>query len=416
MAESPRIRLKEAWPSLFHRSCSKISHRLRSPPECYPRDDQKEEEFLADLELLESLFVQGLQKPSDAGDPPPLPIGPERDDFIREVFGNHRELAIHIRALVERLHIRQREENPIIQTIGDLFLSAALDWGDAYTTYLINYPLAISRVKREMSVNPRFKAFVEACRRHPAAHKHPLENFLFRPPARLQRYHLHLESILKKTEDGNNDRDSLQNAIDIINDQCKTARRASNRQSSRSRSESTRTICRRSATSMPSTWICSTRNASLSIRPRAAQTDAFDFDWTELLAILFDNYFIVTKQREGLLKGPMTTFRTLHRRLQRQERASCWQTTHPVSRCLGHRSHGVVHLPLHRPEQLPHQPRARSPRLLALHHLTFGRQDRAHRTVCAVESCRDQWKAKLDEAIGLRMAMQDSNGCSTSKC
>ncbi len=96
--------------------------------------------------------MQGLQKPSDAGDPPPLPIGPERDDFIREVFGNHRELAIHIRALVERLHIRQREENPIIQTIGDLFLSAALDWGDAYTTYLINYPLAISRVKREMSV------------------------------------------------------------------------------------------------------------------------------------------------------------------------------------------------------------------------------------------------------------------------
>ncbi len=94
---------------------------------------QKEEEFLADLELLDTLFVDGLQRPSDAGDPPPLPIGPERDDFIREVFGNHRELAAHIRALVERLHIRQREENPIIQTIGDLFLSASLDWGDAYT-------------------------------------------------------------------------------------------------------------------------------------------------------------------------------------------------------------------------------------------------------------------------------------------
>lgn len=371
---------------------------------------QKEEEFLADLELLDTLFVQGLQRPSDAGDPPPLPIGPERDDFILEVFGNHRELVVHIRALVERLHIRQREENPIVQTIGDLFLSAALDWGDAYTTYLVNYPLAISRVKREMSVNPRFRAFVEACRRHPAAHKHPLENFLFRPPARLQRYHLHLESILKKTEEGNHDRDSLQNAIDIINDQCKTAQAGveSAELKVKIREYAYNLSAKRNKQAIDMDLLNPERQLIHQGRV-LRKPDAFDFDWTELLAILFDNYFIVTKQKR-IAEGPDddnsnvassssatgARFVLAKRPIPVEMLEVSGLTESSISRSIG-----LSNFHISRERE------ARDFWPFTISHL--GGKIEPITLYAPSKAARDQWKTKLDEAIGLRMAVQDSS-------
>ncbi|SPO21830.1 related to ROM2 - GDP/GTP exchange factor for Rho1p [Ustilago trichophora] len=370
---------------------------------------QKEEEFLADLELLDSLFVQGLQRPSEEGDPPPLPIGPERDDFIREVFGNHRELAAHIRVLVERLHIRQREENPIVQTIGDLFLSAALDWGEAYTTYLVNYPLAISRVKREISINPRFKAFVEACRRHPAAHKHPLENFLFRPPARLQRYHLHLESILKKTEEGNHDRDSLQNAIDIINDQCKTAQAGveSAELKVKIREYAYNLSSKRNKHAIDMDLLNPERQLIHQGRV-LRKPDAFDFDWTELLAILFDNYFIVTKQKR-IDQGPDddgpnvassssstgARFVLAKRPIPVEMLEVSGLTESSISRSIG-----LSNFHISRERE------ARDFWPFTISHL--GGKIEPITLYAPSKAARDQWKAKLDEAIGLRMAVQDS--------
>jgi RhoGEF domain len=93
--------------------------------------------------------------------PRPLPLGEERDVFIAEVFANYRQLIDQVGRFLERLHQRQREEFPVIQNIGDIFLDAALDWGDAFIRYIVNYPLARTRVRREMSINPRFAAFVE---------------------------------------------------------------------------------------------------------------------------------------------------------------------------------------------------------------------------------------------------------------
>uniref|UniRef100_V5EVQ7 Uncharacterized protein n=1 Tax=Kalmanozyma brasiliensis (strain GHG001) TaxID=1365824 RepID=V5EVQ7_KALBG len=371
---------------------------------------QKEEEFLADLELLDTLFVDGLQRPSATGDPPPLPIGLDRDDFIREVFCNHRELAMHIRALVERLHIRQREENPIIQTIGDLFLSAALDWGDAYTTYLVNYPLAISRVKREMTVNPRFKAFVEACRRHPAAHKHPLENFLFRPPARLQRYHLHLESILKKTEEGNHDRESLQNAIDIINDQCKTAQAGveSAELKVKIREYAYNLSAKRTKYAIDMDLLNPARQLIHQGRV-LRKPDAFDFDWTELLAILFDNYFIVTKQKR-IAEGPEddgsnvassstsagARFVLAKRPIPVEMIEVSGLTESSISRSIG-----LSNFHISRERE------ARDFWPFTISHL--GGKMEPITLYAPSKAARDQWKTKLDEAIGLRMAVQDNS-------
>ncbi len=91
----------------------------------------------------------------------PLPLGDYRDAFIAEVFGNFRDLIFQVNRFNERLKQRQRAEFPVISSIGDLFLDAAVDWGDAYIRYIINYPIASSRVRRELATNPRFASFVE---------------------------------------------------------------------------------------------------------------------------------------------------------------------------------------------------------------------------------------------------------------
>lgn len=369
---------------------------------------QKEEEFLSDLELLDSLFVRGLQKPSDTGDPPPLPIGPERDTFLREVFGNHLELTAQIRELVERLHIRQREESPIIQTIGDLFLSAALDWGQVYNAYLINYPLAISRVKREMSVNPRFKTFVEACRRHPAAHKHPLENFLFRPPARLQRYHLHLESILKKTEEGNNDRDNLEHAIEVINDQCKTAQEGveAAELKVKIREYAYNLSAKRNKSSVDMDLLNTDRQLVHQGRV-LRKPDAFDFDWTELLAILFDNYFIVTKQKR-ILDTPDDE-NTGNNNSTGGARFILAKRPIPVEML---EISGISDAPISRSIGLSnfHISREREARdfwPFTVSHL--GGKVEPMTLYAPSKEARNEWKVKLDDAVQLRMAIQNSN-------
>ena len=81
------------------------------------------------------------------------------------MFANYRQLIDQVGRFLENLHQRQRDEFPVIQTVGDIFLDAALDWGDAFVRYIVNYPLAIARVKRETAINSRFREFVEVRQR-----------------------------------------------------------------------------------------------------------------------------------------------------------------------------------------------------------------------------------------------------------
>lgn len=317
------------------------------------------------------------------------------------MFANHRELAAHIRILVEKLHVRQREENPIVQTIGDIFLSAALEWGEAYNTYLVNYPLAISRVKREILVNPRFKTFVEACRRHPAAHKHPLENFLFRPPARLQRYHLHLESILKKTEEGNSDRDSLMHAIEIINEQCKTAQAGVEEAELKVkiREYAYNLATKRNKVSVDMDLLNPARQLIHQGRV-LRKPDAFDFDWTELLAILFDNYFIVVKQKrreetdEANASAPKFVLAKRPIPVEMLELSGFSESS--ISRSIGLSN---FHISRER-ESRDFWP-------FTVSHV--GGKVEPLTLFVPSKDARNEWKTKLEEAIGLRTAVQDAN-------
>jgi len=268
---------------------------------------EREEQFLADLELLQNLYVNGLRAknviPAD-----------EYDDFVKVVFGNHRQLASHIRGLVEELHVRQAEHYPIVREIGDLFLNAALGWGEEYCSAITNYPFAANRVEKEEAKNPTFRTFLEECLRDPRAQRLSLTTFLYRPVVRLQRYHLHFKSIMdviKKSRDateqsGRNDAEMLREyetlttASNIIHTQVENAQRDL-------------------ATSQDKVAIANFAEAF------AANTKRSDFevdmdllnperqlkhqglvflDNVKMQAILFDNYFVLAKEPKAVGDQP----------------------------------------------------------------------------------------------------------------
>ncbi|KAF7345363.1 hypothetical protein MVEN_01554200 [Mycena venus] len=171
----------------------------------------KEEQYLQDLDIVESVFI----KPLRAANPPVIP-GNKLEDFIDEVFGNILDLRECNRRLLEVVYVRQREQAPVIQRIGDIFLDAATEFRLAYPIYVGHHPLAEKRMKEELDVNPQFRLFIERCSRHRTGARMDLKHFLNRPSEHLQKYPVLLEAIYHETAVGNPDADYLLEAIGAI--------------------------------------------------------------------------------------------------------------------------------------------------------------------------------------------------------
>lgn len=161
------------------------------------------------------------------------------EDFIDDVFHNILDLRECNRRLLEVLYVRQREQGPVIQEIGDIFLEAATEFRLAYPAYTGHYPSAEKRLKEETEANPAFKLFLEVrvsqlsshtmkpdfiqqCSRECAkfraddAPRFDLKLFLNRPSEHLQKYPGLLEAVLKETDKENSDVEYLTEAINAI--------------------------------------------------------------------------------------------------------------------------------------------------------------------------------------------------------
>lgn len=92
---------------------------------------------------------------------PPVIAAHKLEDFIDEVFGNILDLRECNRRLLEVVYVRQREQAPVIQRIGDIFLDAATEFRLAYPIYVGHHPLAEKRMKEELDANPQFRLFIE---------------------------------------------------------------------------------------------------------------------------------------------------------------------------------------------------------------------------------------------------------------
>ena len=116
----------------------------------------KEKQYLRDLDTIEALFIRPLRNAN-----PPVIRQSEIEEFVDEVFGNVLDLRECNRRLLEMIFVRQREQAPVIQCIGDIFLDAATEFRLAYPIYVGHLPVSEKRMKEEMEKNAEFKRFIE---------------------------------------------------------------------------------------------------------------------------------------------------------------------------------------------------------------------------------------------------------------
>ena len=171
----------------------------------------KEESYLADLDFIENTFIRPLRMAH-----PPVIASYELDDFIDAVFSNILDLRECNRRLLEVIYVRQREQYPVIQRIGDIFLEAATEFRIAYPTYLGTLPLAERRLKEELDTNSNFRMFIEKCLRQTSGLRLDLHHYLTRPSEHLQKYPVLLEAIFHETAEGNPDAEFLKEAMEAI--------------------------------------------------------------------------------------------------------------------------------------------------------------------------------------------------------
>ncbi|KIM21778.1 hypothetical protein M408DRAFT_80040, partial [Serendipita vermifera MAFF 305830] len=163
----------------------------------------EEQQYVQDLDLIETVFIRELRLSQ-----PPIIRLDQLEDFIKDVFGNFFELRQRNRELLNVILVRQREQVPIIQRIGDIFLGAAAEFRMVYPTYIGNLPFAEIRIKEEAETNVNFKRFLEQSSRQ-AGRALDMKYFICRPSERLREYPVLLEAIFKETAKGNPDADFL---------------------------------------------------------------------------------------------------------------------------------------------------------------------------------------------------------------
>jgi RHO1 GDP-GTP exchange protein 1/2 len=99
-------------------------------------------------------------KPLQTANPRIIPLE-YFDEFMEDVFGNILELRECNRRLVEIMHVRLREEGPIVKRIGDVFLNFAAEFRVVYPTYVGRQSMAEKRLKEEIESNAEFRLFLE---------------------------------------------------------------------------------------------------------------------------------------------------------------------------------------------------------------------------------------------------------------
>lgn len=138
------------------------------------------------------------------------------ESFIEKVFGNIQDIRLSNERLIELFIVRQREQRPTIESIGDIFLHAAAEFRPIYAEYLSKVPSAESFLDATMETFPRLRTLVERASHTPEARGRDLKKFLSRPLTQLQRYHKLLDAIIKETDPSHFDAEFLVEADGAI--------------------------------------------------------------------------------------------------------------------------------------------------------------------------------------------------------
>ncbi|KAI0741870.1 Dbl domain-containing protein [Daedaleopsis nitida] len=368
-----------------------------------------EMDYVRDLENIEVMYVGPLREM----DPPIIPRD-RLEQFIQEVFHNYAELHSHHRRMLEKLHEIQRDEHPVIRSITAAIYDAVLNFREAYMEYIPNYPIAAYRIDDEMATNPQFQAFVDQCTRHPDAHRLDMKNFINRPIPRLLRYELLLKNILDETPEGHEDRDYIPQVLDVIKALGKETEPGV--VSAKQKVEVWRynsNLVFKTGEYIDMDLLHENRSLIHTGKLLRQPDSGFEWNgWTELFVLLFDNYLVMTKPRE---KEGVTKYSVYRRPIPLDLLTLANFTDPPTQRGnsilrLGRseRHGGDTGTPIGAGATSPDS--ATDSRLVypcTIHH--NGRLGGLYTVFAESAQARSEWKQKLEEAIGLRKVVQDSN-------
>ncbi|KAL7280654.1 hypothetical protein ACG7TL_005593 [Trametes sanguinea] len=367
-----------------------------------------EMDYVRDLENIEVMYVSPLREM----DPPIIPRD-RLEQFIQEVFHNYAELHAHHRKMLNKLFEIQREEHPVIRSITAAIYDAVLNFREAYMEYIPNYPIAAYRIDDEMANNPAFKAFLDQCTRHPDAHRLDMKNFINRPIPRLLRYELLLKNILDETPEGHEDRDYIPQVLDVIKALGKETEPGV--VSAKQKVEVWRynsNLVFKSGEVIDMDLLNENRSLIHSGKLLRQPDTGFEWNgWTELFVLLFDNYLVMTKPKE---KDGVTKYYVYRRPIPLDLLTLANFTDPPTQRGnsllrLGRseRHAGDAGTPTGAQQSPESSTDSRLVYPCTIHH--NGRLGGLYTVFAESTQARNEWKQKLEEAIGLRKVVQDSN-------
>lgn len=173
---------------------------------------QTEEQFIGQIDVLQTIFRDGLIK----SDPPVLE--PRRlQTFLRDVFGKIDAVRkANEDNLLAQLKYRQEEQGPWIKGFSDIFRQWIRKAKQAFVDYSAAFPAASLAVRQETERNLEFRAFLDRARTHKATGRLGLDTYLKAPITRLQRYSLLLSVVHKNMKTESSEKKNLQLAIDEI--------------------------------------------------------------------------------------------------------------------------------------------------------------------------------------------------------
>ncbi|KAL1707909.1 CNH domain-containing protein [Schizophyllum commune] len=378
------------------------------------KDEQKRQAIIFEVIKGEMAYVKDLEnigvmyiEPLRAADPPI--IKPERlDQFIIDVFHNYAELLEHHKKFLQALHTVQRQQHPEIRSITAQLFDAVLNFREAYIEYIPNYPVAEYRIDDEMANNPAFKAFVEQCTRHPDAHRLDMKNFINRPIPRLLRYELLLKNVLDETPPGHEDRNEIPSVLELIKALGKETEPGV--VSAKQKVELWRyhsNLVFKPGEFVDMDLLAENRVLIHSGKLLRQPDTGFEFSgWPELFVLLFDNYFVMTKPKD---RDGVTKYHVYRRPIPLDLLTLVNFNDPPTQRGTGilRNLRGGGH---EASPSVPSPESAGDSRMAypcTIHH--NGRLGGPYILYAESAAARNEWKQKLDEALGIRKVVQDSN-------
>lgn len=171
-----------------------------------------EEKYMSDLDVLRHLYRDRLL----TAQPPIIPPKTAKS-FVNKVFGCVDSVKkANEEHLLPQLKYRQKEQGPWITGFSAIFREWIRKAKQAYLDYCSNFPYAEYLVRQEESRNMIFRSFLDQARADKRSNKLNWDSFLKAPIARLQRYILLLNTVLKNSKVDNDEKRNLQLAIEEI--------------------------------------------------------------------------------------------------------------------------------------------------------------------------------------------------------